>query len=102
MVASYLLKVLQHMKYFPDRQAESNSLTEEEVFIGLMLSHFLRVVESNSHTISEVTQEHFQHKSLADIFKNNFHPKSIGTGINVTLAFFNHSCNPNTLKIQKV
>ena len=25
-----------------------------------------------------------------------------GCGINVTLSFFNHSCDPNTIKIQKV
>ena len=102
LVSVYLLKILQQINYFPTRSPGTSSLTEEEVFIGMLLSHFLQVVKCNSHQICHVTPEHFQHKTLLDILKSNFQPTSIGCGINATLSFFNHCCDPNTLKIQKV
>ena len=76
-------------------------MTEEEVFIGMILAHFLAVIECNSHFICQLSKEHFHLKDLPDILKRNFQPEEIGCGINTTLAFFNHSCNPNTIKIQK-
>ena len=101
MIAAYLLKVLQHMGYFEGEKKNEKSLTEEEVFIGMILSHFVAVTESNSHLICHVAREHLNITSLSDILRLNFEPQQIGFGLNPTLAFFNHSCNPNTLKIQR-
>ena len=84
------------------RSPGTSAINEEEVFIGMLISHFLQVVKCNSHQICQVTPDHAQHRSLPEILKNNFQPTSIGCGINATLSFFNHSCDPNTLKIQKV
>ena len=101
MVGAYLLKILQSMNYFEGEGDKKNeaSLTEEEVYIGMLLSHFVGVAESNSHLICKSPLISHTIKDLPDIIKKNFQPDSIGFGINVTLAFFNHSCNPNTIKI---
>ena len=101
MVAAFLLKVLQHMEYFEVEKKNENSLTEEEVFMGLILSHFVAVNESNSHLICQAPSQHLNIASLPDILRHNFQPEQIGFGLNPTLAFFNHSCNPNTIKIQR-
>ena len=101
MIAAYLLKVLQQMKYFEGEKKNEKSLTEEEVYIGMILAHFVGVTESNSHLICEVPRDQLNFTSLPDILRFNFEPQQIGFGINPTLAFFNHSCNPNTIKIQR-
>ena len=101
MIAAYLLKVLQQMKYFEGEKKNENSLTEEEVYIGMILAHFVGVTESNSHLICQVPRDQLHFTSLPDILRFNFEPQPIGFGINPTLAFFNHSCNPNTIKVQK-
>ena len=101
MIAAYLLKVLQQMKYFEGDKKNENSLTEEEVYIGMILAHFVAVTESNSHLICQVGRDQLNFSSLPDILRSNFEPQPIGFGINPTLAFFNHSCNPNTIKIQR-
>ena len=101
MVAAYLLRVLQQMKYFEGEKKNEKSLTEEEVYIGMILSHFVAVTESNSHLICEVPKDQLNFTSLPDILRFNFEPQQVGVGINPTLAFFNHSCNPNTIKIQR-
>ena len=101
MIAAYLLKILQQMGYFGTEKENESTLTEEEVYIGMLLSHFLAVIECNSHLICQLSKEHFNIRTLPDILKKNFQPEEVGFGINTTLAFFNHSCNPNTIKIQK-
>ena len=101
MVGAYLLKILQSMNYFEGEKKNEASLTEEEVYIGILLSHFVGVAESNSHLICKSPLSTHTIKDLPEIVTKNFQPDSIGFGINVTLAFFNHSCNPNTIKIQK-
>ena len=101
MIAAYLLKILQQMGYFETEKENESTLTEEEVYIGMLLAHFLAVIECNSHLICQLSKEHFGLITLPDILKSNFQPEDIGCGINTTLAFFNHSCNPNTIKIQK-
>lgn len=101
MIAVYLLKILQKMGYFETEKENESTLTEEEVYIGMLLAHFLAVIECNSHLICHLSKEHFNITTLPDILKKNFQPEEIGCGINTTLAFFNHSCNPNTIKIQK-
>ena len=101
MVAAYLLKILQTMNYFEnDKKNNDNNLTEEEVFIGMLLAHFVGVAENNSQIICKHPSTGVTIKSLPDILKLEFEPQQIGFGINPTLAFFNHSCRPNTIKLQ--
>ena len=101
MVGAYLLKILQTMNYFDSEKKNEGSLTEEEVFIGMLLSHFVGVAESNSHVICTAPLHSNNLKNLPEILQKDFEPEHIGVGINSTLAFFNHSCNPNTIKIQR-
>ena len=53
MVAVYLLRILQQMEYFGPR-SDKSSLTEEEVYIGMLLAHFVQVAERNSQSMNEV------------------------------------------------
>lgn len=99
MVSAYLLKILQAMNYFVNDKKNEASLTEEEVFIGMLLAHFVGVAENNSQIICRAPSDDTI-KSLPDILKQEFEPQQIGFGINPTLAFINHSCRPNTIKIQ--
>ena len=101
MVAVYLLKILQAMNYFDSDKKSDKSLTEEEVYIGMLLAHFVGVAECNSHFICKAASKTSSVKNLPDILLQDFEPKNVGYGINATLAFFNHSCNPNTIKIQQ-
>ena len=101
MVGAYLLRILQSMNYFEGEKKNEASLTEEEVYIGMLLSHFVGVAETNSHLICKSPLSSHIFKDLSEIVTKKFQPDSIGFGINATLAFFNHSCNPNTIKIQK-
>ena len=101
MVGAYLLKILQSMNYFEVEKKNDASLTEEEVYIGMLLSHFVGVAENNSHFICKSPLSSHSIRNMPDIIKKNFEPDNIGCGINATLAFFNHSCNPNTIKIQR-
>lgn len=100
MVAVYLLRILQHMSYFGPK-ADTGSLTEEEVYIGMLVAHFVTVAERNSQNISQVSREHLNLTSLTEILKKDFKPAEVGYGIHPTLALINHSCDPNTIKIQQ-
>ena len=100
MVAVYLLRILQQMGYFGPK-SDTTSLTEEEVYVGMLLAHFVTVAERNSQNIGQVRKEHQGLGSLSDIVKYSFRPEEVGFGIHPSLALINHSCYPNVVKVQK-
>ena len=97
MVAVYLLRILQQMEYFGAR-SDKSSLTEEEVYIGMLLAHFVQVAERNSQSMNEVGREQQGLTTLPQILA--FEPVPVGYGIHPTLALVNHGCEPNTAKVQ--
>jgi hypothetical protein len=97
LVAVTLLRLLQNMQFFPDR-GDKSQLSDDEVYIGLLLAHFLLVGRSNSQTISQTTD--YNRRSTAASL-SQFSPTVIGCGVYPTLALFNHSCVPNVVKIQQ-
>lgn len=100
MVAVYLLRILQQMGYFGEK-TDTTSLSEEEVYIGMLIAHFVTVAERNSQNINILSSKHKNLVSLADIINCEFEPVSVGCGIHPTLAMVNHSCDPNTVKVQQ-
>ena len=97
MVAVYLLRILQQMEYFGPR-SDTSSLTEEEVYIGMLLAHFVQVAERNSQSMNELGEDDQGLTTLPLILA--FEPSAVGYGIHPTLALVNHSCEPNTVKVQ--
>ena len=97
MVAVYLLRILQQMEYFGPR-SDTSSLTEEEVYIGMLLAHFVQVAERNSQSMNELGEDQQGLTTLPQILA--FEPLPVGFGIHPTLALVNHSCEPNTVKVQ--
>ena len=97
MVAVYLLRILQEMEYFGPK-SDTSSLTEEEVYIGMLLAHFVQVAERNSQSMNELGEDQQGLTTLPQILA--FEPLPVGFGIHPTLALVNHSCEPNTVKVQ--
>ena len=85
MFTVFLLRCLQSQGYFPTPPAEK--LTEDEVYIGTLLMHFLELLQFNAH---EVAQFEMVSKTSAEGAKSVF----IGAAVYPTLALFNHSCDP--------
>ena len=101
LVASYLLRILQQMGYFGEERRAGNSLNEQEVFIGMLLAHLVSVAESNSQQICQLAGEQASLTSLPRILASDWQPGELGFGIHTSLALFNHSCRPNTVKLQQ-
>lgn len=88
-----LLKCLKAAGYFGGEPTSQLHLTPEEVFIGKLLFHFQCGIQYNLHTIYQVNgiMEPSKRIPLQDI----------GSGVYPTTLFFNHSCAPNTIRVNQ-
>ena len=94
LVSVFLLKLLQFNNYFGNYTEEEsfNSLSEQEVFIGTLLLHFSNNLPQNIHDIALLeTSEVRRWVNSAEI-------KSLGAGVFLTGALFNHSCDPSFMR----
>eukprot|EP00095_Tigriopus_kingsejongensis_P008472 maker-scaffold18_size714446-snap-gene-3.28 protein:Tk08472 transcript:maker-scaffold18_size714446-snap-gene-3.28-mRNA-1 annotation:"set and mynd domain-containing" len=95
MFAIMMLRCLKKFGYFgPDRtniNPDHDELSEDELFIGTILNHFLEVLQFNAH---EVAQFEMITKNREEGATSNF----IGAGVYPTLAMFNHSCDPSIVR----
>jgi len=89
MFTVFLLRCLQSQGYFPNTPGET--ATEDEIFIGTVLMHFLEVLQFNAH---EVAQFEMVSKTSQEGAKSAF----IGAAVYPTLALFNHSCDPSIVR----
>jgi len=91
-VAAFLLKLLRFNKFFPDEQANEDELDEKSIFIGKLLLHFIITLPQNVHDIAMM--------ETADtrrwLHSNNI--KSLGAGVYLTAALYNHSCDPSFMR----
>jgi len=85
MFTVFLLRCLQSQGYFPTPPGDK--LTEDEVYIGSLLMHFLELLQFNAHEVAQFEQPS---KTSQEGAKSVF----IGAGVYPTLALFNHSCDP--------
>lgn len=101
-VTVFLLKLLQFNNYFgtnkivqtrPSEQGgEEVLLTDEELFIAKMILHFTNTFPQNVHDIALMqTAEKSRWVNSAQI-------KSLGAGVYLTSALFNHSCDPSFMR----
>ena len=54
MFTVFLLRCLQSQGYFPEPPQEQ--LTEDEVFIGTLLMHFMELLQFNAHEVAQFEQ----------------------------------------------
>lgn len=87
LAVSYFIKVLRHKKYFTKAGAE-DTLSKQEETVGIFLVKVLRILQFNVHCIMQAVIKRGE----------TFSMESIGCGIYSSMAFLNHSCNPNTIK----
>lgn len=87
-----LLRFLREMNYFSNTsKTTSDDLSPEEQFIGRLLHKFQCGMKYNQHGIYQTETNVEVGKKLPLV--------SSGIGVYPTLLFFNHSCSPNTLRI---
>ena len=102
-VTVFLLKLLQFNNFFganttnaiPSQRnggGEDVLLTDQELFIGTMILHFTNTFPQNVHDIALMqTAEKSRWVNSAQI-------KSLGAGVYLTSALFNHSCDPSFMR----
>lgn len=86
--SAFLLHFLKKSNYFPV-PASKQDISEDELLIARILYRFLQVSQYNTHQISQM--DHWDKNTGLTI-------RPIGFSINPTLALFNHSCTPNTIR----
>ena len=89
LVSSYFIQVLRVKGYFSNVETiDNDELSEDETEVGAVMVEILRVLQFNVHCI------------MQSVLKqgDSFSMESIGCGIYSSMAFLNHSCNPNTIK----
>ena len=95
MFSVMLLRCLKKEGYFGDDRKDldpdGDNLTEDECYIGVLLNHFLSVLQFNSH---EVAQFEMIAKNREEGAVSTF----IGAAVYPTLALFNHSCDPSIVR----
>merc|ERR1719228_690000 len=102
-VTVFLLKLLQFNNFFGDDSQEETSetmetqegqdeLTPKEMFIGTLILHFTNTFPQNVHDIALLqTSETKRWINTSEI-------KSLGAGVFLTSALFNHSCDPSFMR----
>ena len=93
-VSVFLLKLLQFNNYFGNYSDTETfpELTEKYLYVGRLLLHFSHSLPKNVHDIAVLeTSETRRWVNSAEI-------KSLGAGVYLTGALFNHSCDPSFMR----
>nr|XP_023027292.1 SET and MYND domain-containing protein 4-like [Leptinotarsa decemlineata] len=95
----YVLQLLRLMNFFPFK-AEGNILSEEELFIAKLFLRNCRMVFYNVHGMGEITP--LENKlPIRYGLESAYELVRLGVGLFPTLSFFNHSCDPSVVRINK-
>lgn len=90
-VSVFMLKLLQFNNYLGAYQ-EDQALGEKELLVGKLLLHFTNTFPQNVHDIAILnTPDINKFVSASEI-------KSLGAGVFLTSAMFNHSCDPSFMR----
>ncbi|KAG5895070.1 hypothetical protein JTB14_021036 [Gonioctena quinquepunctata] len=95
--AAYLLRVLKNTDFFPF-QTEDQVLLDEEIFIGRLLLRHSKVISYNIHGINEQKKNFDPELCHPGGKASTFLNEEIGSGIYLTLALFNHACEPSIIR----
>jgi len=91
MMAIALLKILKKAGYFGDPEP-ADSFTDDQIFIGSLLLHHLNVLQFNAHEVYEVIRG-------SEVKLKPYKNHVIGLAVYPRSSYFNHSCQPNTTRI---
>eukprot|EP00095_Tigriopus_kingsejongensis_P005207 maker-scaffold408_size180710-snap-gene-0.32 protein:Tk05207 transcript:maker-scaffold408_size180710-snap-gene-0.32-mRNA-1 annotation:"hypothetical protein KGM_11275" len=86
--SALLLHYLKQTRYFPVPGAKTE-LSQDEILIGRIFYRLLQVFQYNTHQISQI--ESWTPGTGPEL-------RPLGCSVNPTLALFNHSCAPNTIR----
>lgn len=90
MLTVMLLRCMKKFGYFgPD--ANDDVVTDDECYVGSILSHFLEVNQFNAHEVA-------QFEMIARNKEEGSKSVYIGAACYPTLAMFNHSCDPSIIR----
>merc|ERR1711962_1361719 len=93
-----LLKCLQASGYFVQAESgdksNSDELSKVELYIGKLLFHFQTGIQYNLHAVYQVAEKELQPGKRIPL-------TDIGAGCYPTTIFFNHSCSPNSVRINQ-
>lgn len=95
MFSIMLVKCLKKTGYFgeevKERADEDDQLSDDEIYICTLLSHFLEVYQFNTHEVAQYEMiAHNREEGSKSVF--------IGGAVYPTLAMFNHSCDPSIVR----
>ena len=93
-VAVFLLKLLQFNNFFGNYSETETfaELSDRDLYIGTLILHFTHSFPQNVHDIALLeTSESRRWVNSAEI-------KSLGAGVYLTAALFNHSCDPSFMR----
>jgi len=88
-----LIRFLQETNYFSKPCSSDENLTREEVLVGRIIYQLQAVIKYNQHALYQVEKKIEAGKNLNLV--------DSGTAVYPTLLLFNHSCAPNTLRINR-
>ena len=94
-VSIFLFKLLKFNNFFGNaayEETREDELSEKELFIATIILHFTNTFPQNVHDIALLqTPESKRWVNAAQI-------KSLGAGVFLTSALFNHSCDPSFMR----
>ena len=93
-VSVFLIKLLQFNNFFDNLSDDETfeNLSEKEMFIGRLLLHFTNSLPQNIHDIALLET------SEPKKWVNSSEIRSLGAGVFLTGALFNHSCDPSFMR----
>ena len=96
LAAIFLLRCLKAKNYYPvEPNSDPSRLSEEELYLALLLHHFMRVTYYNTHEITTTDED----TNGVGFGTDRLAMRRIGRATNPTLALLNHTCDPNYRRI---
>jgi len=95
LAVTYFLHVLEQKSMFTDTSSldktQNQGMSMQQSKIGLLMLRTLRILQFNTHSVLQSSRK-------SDTSDEGFSMEPVGSAIYTSMAFLNHSCNPNTIK----
>ena len=96
LAAIFLLRCLKAKNYYPvEPNADPTLLSDTEMYLSLLIHHFMRVTYYNTHEVTTTDED----TNGVGFGTDRLAMRRIGRATNPTLALLNHTCDPNYRRI---
>ena len=96
LAAIFLLRCLKAKNYYPtEPNADPTLLSDTEMYLSLLIHHFMRVTYYNTHEVTTTDED----TNGVGFGTYRLAMRRIGRATNPTLALLNHTCDPNYRRI---